>query len=144
MDSWGELPRIAQWKNLKFVLLFSMYALKDVLPNQRLRYWQSFVLACGLLCNASPVSQNIFDSCWFETAAFCQGIWEGKWWIGCNTKYEPPLASKAWFSLVTQAWAQVTYADSVASWSFVPIVRTKELLRLRMSFVLMLCVSSEN
>ena len=38
----------AQWKN--FVLLFSMYALKDVLPNQHLHYWQSFVLACRLLC----------------------------------------------------------------------------------------------
>ena len=38
----------AQWKN--FVLLFSMYALKDVLPEQHLHYWQSFVLACRLLC----------------------------------------------------------------------------------------------
>ena len=38
----------AQWKN--FVLLFSMYALKEVLPEQHLHYWQSFVLACRLLC----------------------------------------------------------------------------------------------
>ena len=38
----------AQWKN--FVLLFSMYALKDVLPDQHLHYWQSFVLACRLFC----------------------------------------------------------------------------------------------
>ncbi|KAL9964950.1 hypothetical protein ACROYT_G028667 [Oculina patagonica] len=38
----------AQWKN--FVLLFSMYALKDVLPECHLHYWQSFVLACRLLC----------------------------------------------------------------------------------------------
>ena len=38
----------AQWK--KFVLLFSMYSLKDVLPVQHLHYWQSFVLACHLLC----------------------------------------------------------------------------------------------
>lgn len=38
----------AQWKN--FVLLFSMYSLKDVLPDQHLHYWQSFVLACRLLC----------------------------------------------------------------------------------------------
>lgn len=38
----------AQWKN--FVVLFSMYAVKDVLPEQHLRYWQSFVLACRLLC----------------------------------------------------------------------------------------------
>ena len=32
----------AQWKN--FVLLFEMYCLKDVLPDQHLHYWQSFVL----------------------------------------------------------------------------------------------------
>ena len=38
----------AQWKN--FVLLFSMYSLKDVLSDQHLHYWQSFVLACRLLC----------------------------------------------------------------------------------------------
>ena len=38
----------AQWKN--FVLLYSMYALKDILPEQHLHYWQSFVLACRLLC----------------------------------------------------------------------------------------------
>lgn len=38
----------AQWKT--FVLLYSMYALKDILPEQHLRYWQSFVLACCLLC----------------------------------------------------------------------------------------------
>lgn len=38
----------AQWKN--FVLLYSMYALKDILPEKHLHYWQSFVLACRLLC----------------------------------------------------------------------------------------------
>ena len=48
----GRLPRniksnyggytAAQWKN--FVFLFSMYALKDVLPEQLLHYWQSVVL----------------------------------------------------------------------------------------------------
>ena len=38
----------AQWKI--FVLLFSMYSLKDVLWDQHLHYWQSFVLACRLLC----------------------------------------------------------------------------------------------
>ena len=38
----------AQWKN--FVLLFSMYSLVGVLPQQHLHYWQSFVLACRLLC----------------------------------------------------------------------------------------------
>ena len=38
----------AQWKN--FVLLYSMYALQGVLPQQHLHYWQSFVLACRHLC----------------------------------------------------------------------------------------------
>ena len=27
-----------------------MYALKDTLPEEHLHYWQSFVLACRLLC----------------------------------------------------------------------------------------------
>lgn len=38
----------AQWKN--FVLLYSMYALEGILPNQHLHCWQSFVLACRHLC----------------------------------------------------------------------------------------------
>ena len=38
----------AQWKN--FVLLYSMYVLKDVLPENVMHCWQSFVLACRLLC----------------------------------------------------------------------------------------------
>ena len=38
----------AQWKN--FVLLFSMYCLKDVLPLEHLHYCRSFVLACRILC----------------------------------------------------------------------------------------------
>ena len=38
----------AQWKN--FLLLYSMYMLKDVLPEQDMHCWQSFVLSCRLLC----------------------------------------------------------------------------------------------
>lgn len=34
------------------ILLFSMYALKDVLPECHLHYWQPFVLACHLLCRS--------------------------------------------------------------------------------------------
>ena len=37
-----------QWKN--FVLLYSMYVLKGVLPDSHFHYWQSFVLACKYLC----------------------------------------------------------------------------------------------
>ena len=50
----------AQWKN--FVLLFSVYALKDVLPNQHLHYWQSFVLACRLLCKPCITKTDLMVS----------------------------------------------------------------------------------
>ena len=40
----------AQWKN--FVLLYSMYVLKGVLPDIHLNYWQAFVLACRHLCQS--------------------------------------------------------------------------------------------
>ena len=50
----------AQWKN--FVLLFSMYALKDVLPDQHLHYWQSFVLACRLLCKPCITKTDLMVS----------------------------------------------------------------------------------
>lgn len=47
----------AQWKN--FVLLFSMYSLKDVLPVEHLHYWQSFVLACRLLCKPCITKRDL-------------------------------------------------------------------------------------
>ena len=47
----------AQWKN--FVLLFSMYSLKDVLSDQHLHYWQSFVLACRLLCEPCITKKDL-------------------------------------------------------------------------------------
>ena len=57
----GRLPhRIAsnyggytasQWKN--WTLIYSMFCLKDLLPEAHLRCWQTFVLACQYLC--SPV-----------------------------------------------------------------------------------------
>ena len=50
----------AQWKN--FVLLFSMYALKDVLPDQHLHYWQSFVLACRHLCKPCITKADLMVS----------------------------------------------------------------------------------
>ena len=50
----------AQRKN--FVLLFSMYTLKDVLPDQHLHYWQSFVLACHLLCKPCITKTDLMVS----------------------------------------------------------------------------------
>ena len=54
----GRLPhRIAsnyggytasQWKN--WTLIYSMFCLKDLLPESHLRCWQTFVLACQYLC----------------------------------------------------------------------------------------------
>ena len=38
----------SQWKN--FVLYYSMFALKGILPESHMHYWQSFVLACRLIC----------------------------------------------------------------------------------------------
>ena len=54
---------VAQWKS--FVLLFS-----DVLPKNQLHYWQSFVLACRLLCRSCITKTDLM-----LTASFSQGVW---------------------------------------------------------------------
>lgn len=38
-----------QWKN--WTLLFSVYALKDVIPDEHLECWRKYVLACRRLCS---------------------------------------------------------------------------------------------
>ena len=38
----------SQWKN--WILIYSMFFLKDLLPETHLRCWQTFVLACQFLC----------------------------------------------------------------------------------------------
>ena len=38
----------SQWKN--WILIYSMFCLKDLLPETHLRCWQTFVLACQYLC----------------------------------------------------------------------------------------------
>ena len=40
-----------------WTIIFSMYALKDILPSEHLACWQQFVLACCYLCNRF-ISQN--------------------------------------------------------------------------------------
>ena len=41
-----------------------MYALKDVLPDQHLHYWQSFVLACRHLCKPCITKTDLIVSDW--------------------------------------------------------------------------------
>ena len=38
----------SQWKN--WTLIYSMFCLKDLLPESHLRCWQTFVFACQYLC----------------------------------------------------------------------------------------------
>ena len=72
---------VAQWKS--FVLLFS-----DVLPKNQLHYWQSFVLACCLLCRSCITKTDLM-----LTASFSQGVWENIWWIVNFTKYASSSSS---------------------------------------------------
>ena len=37
-----------QWKN--WVIVYSMFALRGILPQERYRCWQAFVLSCYFLC----------------------------------------------------------------------------------------------
>lgn len=53
---------VAQRKS--FVLLLS-----DVLPKNQLHYWQSFVLACRLLCRSCITKTDLM-----LTASFSQGV----------------------------------------------------------------------
>lgn len=46
-----------QWKN--WTLLFSIYALKDVIPNSHLECWRKFVLACRRLCSRNISLGNV-------------------------------------------------------------------------------------
>ncbi|CAB4014381.1 Hypothetical predicted protein, partial [Paramuricea clavata] len=63
----GRLPKVIssnygsytaeQWKN--WTLIYSLYALKDVLPEQDFKCWQSCVLACTYLCKPILSNNNI-------------------------------------------------------------------------------------
>lgn len=46
-----------QWKN--WTLLFSIYALKDILPLEHLECWRKFVLACRRLCSRNISIGNV-------------------------------------------------------------------------------------
>lgn len=49
-----------QWKN--WTVLFSLYALKDVLPWQHYNCWQLFVKSCFLLCRRSITQSQLNDA----------------------------------------------------------------------------------
>ena len=40
-----------QWKN--WTLIYSMYCLNNILPNDHFRCWQTFVLACKYMCQST-------------------------------------------------------------------------------------------
>ena len=46
-----------QWKN--WVTLYSMHALRGILPEQHYRCWQTFVLACFYLCSRTITDTDI-------------------------------------------------------------------------------------
>ena len=46
-----------QWKN--WTIIFSVYALKGLLPDNHLEYWRKFVLACKILCTRSLAKSNV-------------------------------------------------------------------------------------
>ena len=44
------------------MLLYSMYVLKDVIPEREMHCWQSFVLACRLLCKPRVTKTDLMLS----------------------------------------------------------------------------------
>ena len=49
-----------QWKN--WILLFSLYSLKDVLPWRDYRCWHTFVKICCLLCRRTLSDENLSEA----------------------------------------------------------------------------------
>ena len=46
-----------QWKN--WVILYSMYALRGILPQEHYRCWQTYVLACFHICRRAITDTDI-------------------------------------------------------------------------------------
>ena len=72
-----------EWKN--WTLIFSMYALYGILPDNQLRIWERFVLACRILCQPVITKQEILraDALLLN---FCIGMQKlyGKKFLTCN------------------------------------------------------------
>ena len=60
-----------QWKN--WTLLYSAYCLKDILPEEHFRCWQTFVLACRYLCQ-SLISYTDLDIADGLILKFCKSV----------------------------------------------------------------------
>lgn len=60
-----------QWKN--WVILYSMYALRGILPQEHYLCWQAFVLSCFFLCRReiSPIELKKADLLLLK---FCKGV----------------------------------------------------------------------
>ena len=58
-----------QWKN--WTLIYSLYALKDILSDQHIRCWQTFVLACKYLCKPALCQDDIIRAD-FLLLKFCK------------------------------------------------------------------------
>ena len=51
-----------EWKN--WTLIVSLYAMKDVIPEQDFRCWQTFVLACRTICKPFVLSEGSLGTLW--------------------------------------------------------------------------------
>lgn len=60
-----------QFKN--WTILFSIYALKGVLPEEHLEYWRKFVLACKILCTRT-LSRNNVKVAHLLLISFCKKV----------------------------------------------------------------------
>ena len=72
-----------EWKN--WTLIFSMYALYGILPDNHLRLWERFVLACRILCQPVVNKQAIMKADAL-LVNFCTGMEKlyGKKFLTCN------------------------------------------------------------
>ena len=72
-----------EWKN--WTLTFSMYALYGIIPDNHLRVWERFVLACRILCQPVITKQEIKKADAL-LVNFCTGMEKlyGKQFLTCN------------------------------------------------------------
>ena len=72
-----------EWKN--WTLTFSMYALYGIIPDNHLRVWERFVLACRILCQPVIIKQEIKKADAL-LVNFCTGMEKlyGKQFLTCN------------------------------------------------------------
>ena len=86
----GRIPRkigsnYGSYTVEEWTLTFSMYALHGILPDNQLRVWERFVLACRILCQPVITKQEVLkaDALLLN---FCTGMEKlyGKKFLTCN------------------------------------------------------------